>query len=336
MRSVFSSTTSFDGGGVKAQRFFYGSLGLALTLLLVQFFLFRIPAVFELSLKTHLYDHVWWVERPASHLVLGSSNAMNAVIPALVAEQVGLAEGEVLNLGTNGGTPFVMHRNLELYLQRFPSPKTIDVVITPVMLVEYHHVHKEYEKIWLNWEQWRALEKEGIVNSYAFPAMLFWQSLNFDPMKDFRDYHWSLADTRRNRGFQPIYEQKYSFELRPNDFPRRFGPFGWSEHQLDHLERIFRRGRELGAEVRAVLTPIHPLLYEVYVERAEELKGLEREIRRRLGKVKRIGSMNPGDYAMEHQHFINSDHVGIGGARRFSRGAYGIGGEPVDFYFLHP
>ena len=294
----------------------------------VQFFAFRQSSIFDICLKTHLYDHVWWVDRPAKHLILGSSNAMNGIIPNLIAQIQGKPKDHVLNLGMNGGTPFSMLRNLELYVDKFPFPERIDIVLTPAMIQEYYLVEKDYEKIWLSKQQWDIIEDEKkIANSYFFPAMIFWQACRFDSRHIFLEYHYNLQTTRERRGFQPNYEKIYQFEFKPLLLPQVKKHFSWSEQQLDALKRIQDLSTANNATVNYLITPIHPELFKAYqnsvtLNEPNGLPKLEKQLKARLGDIQVEGSLSPHDFHLKHEHFINGDHLTFNGARIFTTALY--------------
>lgn len=296
------------------------------TALILQFCLFRLPPVYDLNLKTHLYDHVWWVDQPAKHLILGSSNAMNAIMPERIANDHQRPISDFLNLGMNGATPFFMYRNLKLYLDKFsqhPRPERIDVVLTPIMFQEALMGKINYEKIWLSFSQWQQLQRdENITNSYFFPAMLFWESLEFDPKHNFLKYHFDLQQTRQNRGFQPNYEKPYTGDIRKRDTPNLNGSLSWSERQILYLKAIQEICQSNDIELYFVLTPLYSKLHQHYQNHPAWFEGLEKRLLAHLGPVKFIGSTSPTDFGLDHRHFINPDHLSISGARIFTEKVY--------------
>jgi hypothetical protein len=302
--------------------------------LVAQFYMFRLPAVYDLCFKTHLYDHVWWVNRPAKHLILGSSNAMNGIIPKQIEALRNWSEGSVLNLGLNGASPVVMLRNLNLYLQRFPFPERIDLVLTPSMLEERYHVKQDYEKVYLTLLQWKVLKEEvGAVNSYFFPSMLFWQACHFDKMEIFRQYHFDLKSTRESQGFQPNYEHPYVYQFSPQQLPKLDSIFGWSKPQMSCLRQIQELAIQHNSTLRYLVTPVHPMLYEHYKAQPQLLLGLELLLKTTLGEIKIEGSLNPHVFGLEHQHFINGDHLTLKGAKSYTEKMYGP--QSTQFTFGH-
>jgi hypothetical protein len=307
----------------RAKLWLYTCIGITLLLLLTQFIVFRIPAVYNLNHKTYHYDHCWWVDEPSDHIVFGSSNAMNAIIPKQICQHGKLPQGSVLNLGFNGATPFFMYRNLKLYLERFPFPKRIDIVFTPVMLQESILHKTDHEKIWLNLKQWNILSSRGEVNhSYFFPSMMFWESCQWDPMKLFKQYHFDLGQTRARRGYQPINVSTYYEKEQEAYFPHLSPDFPWSRGQVAILKKMVDMAHEHSCAVYFVLTPFHPKLFKAYHSRSEVLKGLEELFHHELGELTFIGSMNPEHYDLQQEHFHNPDHLNSKGARVFTQMCY--------------
>ncbi len=305
---------------------------LALTLV-SQFFIFRYPAIYNLCLKSYLYNHHWWVEKPAKHLVLGSSNAMNAIIPSRISQLRAKGNQYSLNLGLNGTTPFHMHHNLTQYAKKFPFPNEVDIVITPLMLTEYLYYKLDYEKIWLKKEQWNLLEKnEGITNSYFFPAMLFYENLHFDHLKIFKEYHFNLNQTRSNRGFQPIPEGVFKKEDLSENFPHISQGFSWAHQQINYLKKIKELSKQHNTQVRYILTPLHQDLYNYYSTHKHTLLELDRLLKETLGDITYLGSFNPQKFKLEEKHFINPDHLTINGARLFTNSTYGQ--HPITSKFI--
>jgi hypothetical protein len=317
-----------DGSARRPFRWCLGVLLGLFLLLLAQFILFRQESIYGLNLRSHLLDHVWWVEQEADHLILGSSDAMNSVIPQRVMAENPSNHRSVLNLGMNGCTPFGMMRNLNLYLQRFSSPKRVDITITPALLQEGYYVRCDYEKIWLSWKQWWSLQDEGVSNSYFFPSMMFWESLKFRRRYLFREYHFDLRQTRAMLGFQPNYEApQRAYHLHERDLPKITTLFPWSLRQILILKQMADRVKALGGRVNFLVTPLHPILYDAMLKESA-MDDLEMILNEHLGDdASVLGDISPHAYGLDARHFINGDHLTYEGARRFTSAVYGPRGE---------
>ena len=308
------------------RKWWWSCLCLIILLLVAQFYVFRWKVIYDLCWQTHLEDHVWWVDQPAKHLVMGSSSAMNSTIPNLIHQQNNLGPNHTLNLGMNGVTPIVMLVNLKRYLERFPPPERVDLSITPAMITESYHAAKNYEKIFLTWEQWRKWKhKENLTlaNSYFFPSMLFWNCLEIEKNYLFRQYHFTIAEMRSERGFRPIYEHPYTFVMKHNDYPVTNKDFGWSRPQLEALKEIHHLLDSLDVKIYHLLTPLHPKAYEIYLKQGQSLEELEHLLKEYLKPRAILGNFNPQPYGLTHDHFFNADHITISGARLFTSHVYG-------------
>lgn len=246
---------------------------------------------------------------------------MNGVIPNTISRLNGLPLEHTLNLGLNGATPFVMLRNFKIYLKKYNAPERLDIVITPMMFEEYYCTAKDFEKIWLGHHQWSVLEKEGVTNSYFFPAMLFWQCLRFDQQEIFRQYHFNLLATRQSRGFQPNYENGIQGELKKNYFPRIDENFSWSQQQFNCLQEIIFLANASHTRIYFVLTPLRRDLYVQYLEKSHLFLGLEMMLKS-LGPQIWLGSMDPACFNLENENFLNPDHLTNVGAEKFTRRIY--------------
>jgi len=311
------------------KKWWWTTIFVTLALLILQFFLFRWEKVYDLCWEFYYEDHVWWVDTPAKHIVIGSSSAMNSIMPNRIHKENELEANHSLNLGMNGVTPIIALANLKRYLKRFPPPERVDLAITPSMFTEAYHVAKGYEKIYLSWGQWEHSQKwknknrPKITNSYFFPAMLFWSNLNFNRNYLFRQYHFTLDEMRTTRGFRPIYERSHSIEIRRTVLPLINKHFGWSHPQLAALRKTHQLLDDLGVKIYHLITPLHPKAYVIFEEDDAALKELELLLSQTVSPRPVLGSLNPTPLGLTHENFFNADHITVSGARKFTSKVYG-------------
>lgn len=303
---------------MKANSWFKLFLLIVLVLLFGQFFLFRQLWIYNINLRSHLYDNGWWAEDKAKIVFLGSSNVMNDVIPNKIVELNQLKEGDVLNFGMNGATPFECWVTLSKYVERFPFPERVYFTLAPLLLYEGMYIKKDYEKILLTYQQWRKLEAEGMNNNYYFPINIFLESYKWDQQHNFKNYHFQLQQTRSNFGFQANFENPYSKEITARFIPRIDDAFGLSEFQMRYISKIKEMCEIHGAKFYLLLAPIHPILYKKYEEHPEYFQPVCDWMSKNLGKVSILGSMDANKYRLKDSDFINLDHLTIGGARKYT------------------
>lgn len=309
------------------------SLFLTLVVLLAgQFFLFRFMPVYNLCLKTYVSDNSWWVGQKARVLILGGSNAMNGIHAPHLAKMLNMGKNDIRNLGMNGATCFEALNTLNKYLDRFEPPERVYITLSPSLCYEYVHLKKDYEKILVTKKQWDYAERhEDISHMYYYPVNLFLESLKFDRMYKFRQYHLQLDATRERMGFQPGthlgFEDDEKEVLRR--VPRNKQVYPVSEFQIQSLASIQKRCEDLGIQFFVVLTPVYDTLYDYYVADPDLFSDLAQMFNQKLAPVRVLGSLNPKDYGLKYTHFMNIDHISESGAVIFTESLF-------NDYSLHP
>lgn len=301
------------------KRHFICLLAVILLGLVAQFVLFRIPQVYDLSLKTHLFDTAWWVEKPARLIVAGGSSAMNDVVPNIITDLSDLKRGEVINLGMNGASIVESKVSYDKYVERFGHPEKVYYVVTPLFFYDSFLFKKNYEKIFLNLSQWRALQDKGYPNHYFFPVALFFKSLEFHQDYNFRDYHFDLNMTRANYGFQPNISAEFSKEVTSRFIPEKDEVFGLSEPLMSTLRDWVQTLDQNKVELVLLKAPYHKVLYHEYLNQPQlfqDFFDLASEI---FGPRVILGSYNPDDFSMQDQHFLNLDHLSSRGAQVYTK-----------------
>lgn len=298
-------------------------LGLG-SLLLLQFFIFRIAPVYNLCLKTYLYDNGWWLQKKAKIVILGSSSAMNSLACPLISKMNHLDGDAVVNFGMNGATGFEIANSYKKYVARFGHPEKLYLSLTPELCYENTYVKKEYEKILLSWEQWKVLENEdGISNNYFFPINIFFSSLQFSSMLKFKQYHFQLDATRKNRGYQPSVHVEFDKDKIPSRFyPQRRDLFPISRFQMQALADIQTMAQKNGTEFFIVLTPLYESLYQFRKENEKDQADFIQLFNELFSPVRVVGSTNPAVYGLKYDHFINFDHLAASGAELYTAKAF--------------
>jgi hypothetical protein len=303
-------------------RYFIAFIAVIFLGLVAQFLIFRTPFVYNLSFKTHLFNTAWWVEKPAKVIVAGGSSAMNDVIPNVITELSDLEKGEVINLGMNGASVVETKVSYEKYVKRFGHPDKVYYVVTPLFFYDSFLFKKNYEKIYLNFSQWKALQQEGYPNHYFFPVALFFKSLEFHRDYNFRDYHFDLQMTRQNFGFQPNVSVEFSKEVTDRFLPRQDDDFGLSQPLMNVLKEWVQALDQNGVELILLQAPYHQVLYQKYLESPmifQEFFDAASDI---FGPRVILGSYDPEFFAMSDHHFLNLDHLSAKGAEVYTKAIY--------------
>lgn len=273
-----------------------------------QMILFRIPAVFDLCLKTYLYDNAHWVKGSPKVMFMGSSRCYHNINPEIVQKNNSFALGEVVNLGNDGATPFEM---LQTYIKNREKLKCADLlffVLDPGFFSESGFIDRPYEKILLNKKQW-VLMSERHGNFYLLPSVIFFNALRFAPSK-----------IGTNMGFHGLpsfdflpVEGKMEKErlVHSNiDFPIS----NFEIKSLVDLKRIFE---EDGGTFVLVLAPYWDVskLSDDFLEQCETVVS---ELNDSLGPVRVIGSWHREKFGLDYQDFKDSSHLSLSGAEKFT------------------
>lgn len=288
---------------------------------MLQFFLFRQPAIFSSNLKTCLYDNGWWVRRPAKIVMVGGSNAMNSIIANDVARMNNMQAGDVVNLGMNQATPFEAHVSLQKYRARFGPPQAVYYTMTARFFYQGYQVEKDYERIFLSLAQWRELACAGISNNYFFPFNIWLNSLHFQPRHKLSQFQLSTEKTIQNNGYQVQYHHDFDKEnLRPVFFPHpRRDLFPVSAFQVQHFKAMAEECQRDGIPFFVVLTPVYATLYQNEHQHPERYADLLQTLNAGMPGYRVVGSMNPAAYQLSYEHFINQDHLSDTGAQIYTR-----------------
>jgi len=277
-------------------------------ILFSQMVLFRIPTVFNLCLKTYLYDNAYWVKDKPKVLLMGSSRCYHNIIPSIIQKMCGFDLGEVVNLGNDGATPFEMLHTYKKNRHKFEKASDLFFVLDPRFFFESSFVDRIYEKKLLSRKQWSILsEKYG--NFYFLPSVMFFNALRFIPTKNGDNMGFSglpshdfLAIEAKSNNTNHIYSNE--------DFPV-------SAFEIESLVDLKRMFEEDGGTFVLVLAPYWDVskLSDDFLEQCETVVS---ELNDSLGPVRVIGSWHREKFGLDYQDFKDSSHLSLSGAEKFT------------------
>ncbi len=299
------------------KRFLLYTLFSACVLLSGQFFLFRIPQVFDLSLKTFLYDNGSWVSESPKILLMGSSRCDHHIIPQIISQNNALESHDVANVGMDGATPFEMlitYKKMRVR-NKLGNIQICFFVLDPSFFYESGFINRYYEKIFLNLLQWSAVSSR-YENFYFFPSVIFYNAIFFSPIKN-----------ATNQGFRPLphndflhLEKSVPQELTAFDDDELF-PF--SRFELDSLVELKKLVEEDGGCFVFVFAPVWDASSTLSSEKfRRRWKRLADGIHKEIGPVRVIGSWYKEAYDLAYEDFKDSCHLSLSGSKKFTNAVF--------------
>ena len=125
-----------------------------------QFLLFRASGVYDLALKSYLYDNASWVKEPPRVLLMGSSRCFHQLVPSVIAEQNGLKITDVVNAGQVAAGPFEMLHTYKQHIDVFGNVKFIFYGLDADFFFRSFNSEKSYLKNLLRIQLWEITVDE--------------------------------------------------------------------------------------------------------------------------------------------------------------------------------
>jgi len=278
-----------------------------------QFVLFKFTPLYDLNLLTKLYDDASWVKGKPKIVIMGSSHSRYHIIPNEIAKLNDNYEiGDIVNIGENAASPFRMYTTFMKNREKFREVETVYYTLEPHMLGEKYYLYNAYEEIFLNYTQWKYLEKHHKKkNNYFYPFQTFIKSLEFD-----------TYNRAKTNGYSALKHKKfnsYSIGKVPKQSYRPLTLFPVSSFGIKYFKKLKEELNKQGTELIFVLTPTYSWT-KYYAKEAKEYDDmLITMLNEALGKVKIIGSFWPEDFDLVYKDFKDDTHMAHSGAVRFTR-----------------
>jgi hypothetical protein len=245
---------------------------------------------------------------------MGSSLARYGIIPSLISKNNGLEPDSVCNVGIDAGTPFEMYVTYKKQLNILSNATIVYYTIEPWIFSSKYYRYKKYEKIRLNYKQWRLLYKDqGLFNDYLFPIHIFIDSLEFKKSLSTPWNEYLLLPGHRH--FQPLKELLFEYEPY-TDFPV-------SLFQLYYLRKLKDAVEQNGGTFICVLVPKHRTWCRSYYRDCSRFNyDFVSLFNRYVGAVRIVGSNCDEAYKLKDADFFDSFHLNNVGAYRFTEAEF--------------
>lgn len=294
---------------------------ISLAVFVIQFFLFRWLSIYKLNLKTSLYDYAKWIKTKPKVLIMGSSHARGQISPLEISKNSKkYAYEDIYNVGADAACPFSMYITYKKNVDKFKNLELVYYTLDPHMLGQKYYLYTKFEKIFLNFTQWRYFTKHHKSylkkhhqenNKFFFPIAIFLKSLEFNRQ----------IFSGRNNGFSPLPHIKYNpykenvvskYIYEPLDI------FPVSDFQILHLKKLKNEIENKGGKFILVLTPSYSWSNFYKKEAIEYDKQLVEKLNNYLGKATIIGSLFGKDFNLEYQDYKDDTHLAESGAIKFT------------------
>ncbi len=278
-----------------------------------QFILFKYTPMYDLNLKTKLYDNATWVKGNPKIAIMGTSHARYQIIPSeIVKLNSQYKNGDIVNIGENAASPFSMYHTYMKNKDKFKNLEYIFYTLEPHVLGEKYFLYYDYEKIKLSYEQWKYLEKNNDKqNEYFFPFQTFVKSLKFEQ-----------ADRSKTHGYSSLKHKDFKAYSSGNIARQLFEPlelFPISKFEIDYLKKLKMKVEKNGTKMIFVLTPTYSW-HNFYKKEAKIYDNqLINLLNQEIGKSIVIGSLYPEDYNLEYEDFKDDTHLAHSGAIKFTQ-----------------
>jgi len=284
---------------------FFGPIG--------QFFVFKFTNLYDLNLKTKLYDSARWVRGEPKIAIMGTSHAKYQIIPEeMVKLNPEYKNGDIVNIAEDAASPFAMYHTYMKHKEKFKNLQYVFYTLEPHVMGEKYFLYYKYEKIKLNYTQWKYLEKNhDRQNEYYFPFQTFVQSLKFH-----------IPNRSKTYGYVPLKHKKFNL-YKPGGIAKQlFEPlalFPISEYEVQYIARLKKEVEKNGAKFIFVLTPTYSWSNYYPKEAAEYDTQLIALLNKYIKKGIVIGSFYADDYGLGYEDFKDDTHLAHSGALKFTK-----------------
>lgn len=278
-----------------------------------QFILFKFTPLYNLNLKTKLYDSATWVRGRPKIVIMGTSHARYGIIPKeIVKLNPKYKNGEIVNIGENSASPFFMYHTYIKNKEKFKNLKYVFYTLEPHVLDEKYFTYYNYEENKLSYSQWKYLEEyNNKQNEYFYPFQLFVKSLKFKQSNRSKTYGYSPL---KHKDFKP-----YKAGNLPRQIFKPLSLFPVSKFEIEYLKKLKTKVERNGAKFILVLTPTYSW-YKFYKKEALKYDNqLVDLLNKYLGKTIVIGSFYANDYDLTYQDFKDDTHLANSGAIKLTQ-----------------
>jgi len=278
-----------------------------------QFLLFKYTPVYNLNLLTKLYDDASWVKGKPKIVIMGSSHARYHIIPKEIARlNDAYALKDIVNIGENAASPFEMYTTFMKHRDTFSELETVYYTLEPHMLGEKYFTYNTYEEIFLNYTQWKYLEKHHKKkNNYFFPFQTFINSLTYKTTNRSKTNGYSSLPHKKFKPFTEGRVSKLIYE------PLELFPV--SSFEMKAFKKLKKELDKQGTELIFVLTPTYSWT-KYYASEAKVYDDmLVSLLNEYLGKSKIIGSLWAEDFNLTYEDFKDDTHMAHSGSLKFTQ-----------------
>lgn len=278
-----------------------------------QFFLFKYTPLYDINLKTNLYDNASWVKEKTRVAIMGSSHAKYHIIPREILKlNKKYKKFNIINIAQDAAGPFEMYTTYKKNEEKLSSLEYLFYTLEPHMLGEKYYLYNDYEKIKLSKKQWDYLEKfDNQQNSFWYPFQTFVQSLQISKTKGNNEY-----------GYIPLKHKDFNTFSKGKVKKQLFGDlklFPISKFQISYLKKLKNKVEKNGTKFIFVLTPTYTW-HKIYKKEAKEYDNqLITLLNKEIGDSVIIGSFYPEDYMLNYEDFKDDTHLSHSGALKFTK-----------------
>lgn len=278
-----------------------------------QFFTFKFTPLYDLNLKTDLYNNAKWVQNKPKVFIMGSSHAKYTIIPSIITKlNPQLKPGDVVNVGENAASPFNMYTTYQKNKDKFSKAEIVYYTLEPHMWGEKYYLYNKYEKIFLNYDQWEYLEiNSGIKNSYFYPFQTFIDSLLFSTQDRSKTYGYSKLKHKKFNAFKANQVSKLIYE------PIELFPV--SDFDMKYLKKLKEELNSNGTKFIFVLTPTYSWAKHYASEAKTYDAMLIDKLNTNLGPTPIIGSFYAEDFSLKYEDFKDDTHLADSGALKYTQ-----------------
>ena len=277
-----------------------------------QFLVFKFTPIYNANLLSELYNEASWVQGKPKIAIMGSSHAKYQIIPSKIATlSKNYKLNDIVNIGENAASPFTMYVSFVKNKDKFNKLKTVYYTLDPHLLGEKYYPYNKYEKILLNYKQWKYLEKNHKKkNDYFFPFQTFVHSLKFKNSDRLITNGYSRL--KHNKFNEFVQEKVTKFIYEPLEL------FPVSMHNIKYLKKLYDELNRQGTDLIFVLTPTYSW-QKFYSKEAKEYDDmLIKMLNENMGNMKVVGSFWFEDFDLTYEDFKDDTHLAHSGAIKFT------------------
>jgi hypothetical protein len=304
---------------------FLAILGIILLFFLAQLLIFRVQKIYNLCLRTQLYDYAKWVKEKPKVLIMGSSHARSQISPQEIAKHSKKYRyEEIYNIGADAACPFAMYTTYKKNEAQFDKLELVYYTLDPHLLGEKYYLYTKYEKIFLSLKQWRYFTKHHKnylklhhqeSNKYFFPSIIFFHALEFR----------RPIFSGRNNGFNPLQHKEFQPFSKDKVAKYIYEPldvFPVSEFSLYYLCQLKKEIEQKGAKFIFLLTPTYSWAHFYKQEADSYDQKLIAQLEKKSSKGIVLGSLFGEDFGLLFKDYQDDTHLSETGAIKYTKSIF--------------